>query len=636
MLIDLSHQDWQLAGWRPNAWMLRPSTELAGIHVPEVGPVPARIPASVQQILHQANVIQDWNVGLNSNSCEWIEHRHWEFFTQLEPIVAGTPVRLEADGLDHSGWILVDKEIVGTFTGSLRPHAFDLAEALADGKPHRLAIIFDEPPREQGQLGFSSRSQYLKPRFNYSWDWTPRIVTVGIWDRLALRVGPIVGEVVTLRTELLENLKSGRIHFKVSSTASAELRMKIHDVEQRIQLAAGVNEGTVDVANVSPWFPTGLGEQTLYDLSLWIGSECIHRVEVGFKRVRWLPCEGAPADAIPWICEINGKPIFLQGVNWTPVRSDFHSVARGDYQRLIDLYRGMGVNCLRVWGGAYLEREMFFEMCDHAGILVWQEFPLSSSGVDNAAPTDPPVIAELSEIATSYIRRRGHHACKLMWCGGNELCGEPGHNRDTTPNDLSHPALAALNDVVQREDPGVRFVPSSPSGPSFSGDAKHVGKGVHHDVHGPWTLHESIEEYREYWANDDALFRSEVGCPGAEPVDLLYKFRGKCEVWPPRRENPYWVHSSLWWLQWDRFKDALSDLAPQEALAKYVELSQALQAEALSIAAKACRDRFPRCGGFLVWMGHDAFPCPANTSIIDFLQQPKPAYFALRDVFTAP
>jgi beta-mannosidase len=220
-----------------------------------------------------------------------------------------------------------------------------------------------------------------------------------------------------------------------------------------------------------------------------------------------------------------------------------------------------------------------------------------------------------------------------MWCGGNELCGEVGHNRDTTPNDLSHPALKAMADVVEREDPGVRYVPTSPTGPNFMADETKVGQGVNHDVHGPWNIKEPIEKYREYWAKDDALFRSEVGCPSTESLELLHKYRGTCEVWPPLRENPYWAHSSLWWMQWDRFKDQLAHLAPLDALTKYVELSQALQAEALTIAASSCKNRFPKCGGFLVWMGHDAFPCPANTAIIDFAQQPKPAYHALAKVF---
>jgi len=54
---------------------------------------------------------------------------------------------------------------------------------------------------------------------------------------------------------------------------------------------------------------------------------------------------------------------------------------------------------------------------------------------------------------------------------------------------------------------------------------------------------------------------------------------------------------------------------------------------ALSLAASACMSRFPRCGGFIVWMGHDCFPCTANTSIVDLNGQPKPAAIALGKIF---
>ena len=33
---------------------------------------------------------------------------------------------------------------------------------------------------------------------------------------------------------------------------------------------------------------------------------------------------------------------------------------------------------------------------------------------------------------------------------------------------------------------------------------------------------------------------------------------------------------------------------------------------------KACKDRFPSCGGAILWCGHDCFPCAVNTSIVDF------------------
>ena len=34
----------------------------------------------------------------------------------------------------------------------------------------------------------------------------------------------------------------------------------------------------------------------------------------------------------------------------------------------------MGMNMIRLWAGAACAREPFYEACDDAGILVWQEF----------------------------------------------------------------------------------------------------------------------------------------------------------------------------------------------------------------------------------------------------------------------
>ncbi|MHB1001132.1 MAG: hypothetical protein ACYC27_17960 [Armatimonadota bacterium] len=44
-------------------------------------------------------------------------------------------------------------------------------------------------------------------------------------------------------------------------------------------------------------------------------------------------------------------------------------------------------------------------------------------------------------------------------------------------------------------------------------------------------------------------------------------------------------------------------------------------------------NRFPKCGGVILWMGHDCFPCPANTSVVDFNGDPKPAAIAISKIF---
>ena len=86
--------------------------------------------------------------------------------------------------------------------------------------------------------------------------------------------------------------------------------------------------------------------------------------------------------AAPWLFEVNGREIFVQGINWTPLRSDPAGADRADYQHRIAIYRDMGVNLFRVWGGAGCEQECFYELCDEAGIMVWQEFPARGAVLD--------------------------------------------------------------------------------------------------------------------------------------------------------------------------------------------------------------------------------------------------------------
>src|SRR5205085_304947 len=142
-----------------------------------------------------------------------------------------------------------------------------------------------------------------------------------------------------------------------------------------------------------------------------------------------------------------------------------------------------------------------------------------------------------------------------------------------------------------------------------------------------------IETAREYWAKDDANFRSETGMPGASDLALMKKYAGDEKLWPPAVDNPFWQHTSLWWLQYELFKRELKGRKPKAALRKFVKLSQTMQAEILEMAARSCKSRFPACGAFIVWMGHDAFPTMINTSVVDFDGNPKPAYYALQRVF---
>jgi beta-mannosidase len=159
---------------------------------------------------------------------------------------------------------------------------------------------------------------------------------------------------------------------------------------------------------------------------------------------------------------------------------------------------------------------------------------------------------------------------------------------------------------------------------------------LHHDVHGPWALPGgSLESARRYWEQDDALFRSEVGAPGASGKDIIERYSGGIPTMPASADNPLWRRSS-WWIEWDEFIAAREADAGEPTLSEFVDWSATRQADALELAARAVKRRFPRAGGFIVWMGHDCFPCTANTAVLDFNGRMKPAAHALARVFHTP
>jgi beta-mannosidase len=183
---------------------------------------------------------------------------------------------------------------------------------------------------------------------------------------------------------------------------------------------------------------------------------------------------------------------------------------------------------------------------------------------------------------------------------------------------------------VRRLDPGRRFIPTSPCGPRFAVSLQDIGKGLHHCVHGPWDLPGTMAEWRGFWEKSDAMFHAEAGVPGASDAALIRQCCGDRAL-PADESHPVWRHAASWWLQW---KSYLVDGGNPQSLDDYVRWSQSRQAKGLSIAMAACMRRFPRCGGLIVWMGHDAFPCPVNTAILDYHGRLKPAARALRNVLS--
>lgn len=649
-VYDVSVLDWKLWGYRPNYWKMDfDFAKLSGKWA-EFSDIDFDIPGSIQMALKNASEIEDWNIGLNSKDIEWIENRDW-LVGSIIPDAWTTERKdkqflLTCKGLDYKGMIFVNGKEAGRFNNAFIPYTFDITDKLTD-KNNSLVIVFECPPSYLGQIGYTSQIKDWKPRFNYGWDWIPRIVQTGIWDDVFFMVKDKKAASLS-HIQVLTNADKredkGSLSIKAEPDNRAlkgKVKVELTDSDGKEVLSETILAGNLssgmkwDDIPVKRWFPNGLGEQILYNLQVTLldekGALCQQNsYRIGFRNLQWLPTEGASDDADHWLCAVNNQPFFLQGINWTPIRPNFADLKESDYRRLLASYKKMGINAIRVWGGGFPEKDWLYDICDEMGILIWQDFPLSSSGLENYPPEGEKEIYEISEIVEHYVMRLEHHPSLMLWCGGNELY----QKGDVAPITDSHKMIAAMKKVVTLLDPTRKFVPASPSGPTISNDPSLYGQGMSWDVHGPWKLPISQtsnywESVKNFWTKNDAMMHSEAGVPGAMSVEMMVKYKGEYDLLPANTENPLWRNVN-WWIQWD---DYIAEGKDPDNLTEYVAWSQKRQSDGLSIAVKAAKQRFPRCGGFFIWMGHDSFPCMENTSIFDFEGNPKPVVKELTKIF---
>ena len=321
-------------------------------------------------------------------------------------------------------------------------------------------------------------------------------------------------------------------------------------------------------------------------------------------------------------------PIPVRGVNWVPLSPFYGTVTKENYRRQLTTLRDMNITLIRVWGGALLESETFYDLCDELGILVWQEFPQSSSGIENAACSDPDFIEDLLKVARVDILRRRSRACLAFWCGGNEL-----YYDDYRPQGLEHPTLLALHDAVKEYDGARLYLPASPSGP-VPGSMDYIGTGKLHDTHGPWNYAAGPYHYYHECNRNDSLLHSEVGAPSASRMEILEQYLGEAKLWPPTKENRYWLTRGAWWLHMDQMREWFGEFdGEQRDINVYARAFRFVQAEALRYVTSSIRYAADKKAGIIIWMGNEPFPNAANTSLLEFDGCPKPAYYEMKRMF---
>ena len=501
------------------------------------GWLPARVPGSVIDDLWRAGELSDPYHELNSRLAEWVPERAWIYRRRIEGVAA---VRFE--GVDHAATVFVDGEEVAQHEGAFTP--FDVR--LPAGE-HLLAVVVHPAPESEPQVGRTSRVRVHKSRMGYGWDFCPRMIHQGIW-RPVLR----------------------------DPTSEALPRVTLVDGVGTVELDGEI---ALRVEEPELWWPNGMGEQRLYRAGDF---------DVGFRTIA---LDG-------YRIVVNGVTTSIKGWNWVPVDALYGVPRPEKVARLLGLAARSGANLIRVWGGGLIETREFYELCDRLGLLVWQEFAQSSSGIESVPSDDPAFVRLMVDDARRIVPRLRRHPSLAIWCGGNELTA-----------DDSAPVLGALRDVVRELDPERAWLPTSPLGDR--------------DVHGPWE-HQGLRRHYEHFDAHTSLLHSEFGVEGMTNRAALEALIDEEQRWPADRTNPVYEHLGAWWnnapLVQELFGGRIADVETMR------RASQWLQYEGLRYAVEAT---LRRGAGAIPWQLNESYPNAWCTCSIDYHAVPKAAYYGV-------
>lgn len=599
--------------------------------------VPAKVPGAVQLDWAAAEGWPPFYEGTNYKDYEWMEDRFWSYRAVFDAPALSGDQRLffVCLGVDYRFEVRLDGVKLHEQEGMFTPFEVDLTDRLVSGAKLDI-VVFPAPRRPGAERGRAEASQSCKPAVGYGWDWHPRLIPLGIWDEAFLEVRPTLhirrAETVCRLPVPQEGrpLQADVCLRAVLSQPGGLLRWLVRDpagelvAERTLRAETGDVELRLALDNPALWWPNGHGEPALYTseaLLLGEDGQMLDRTvsRFGARSVRLVMHEGAWDEPSsfpksrsdpPITLEINGRRLFAKGTNWVPPDIFPGTLDKGRYEELLEMARDAHMNLIRSWGGGIVNKEIFFDLCDEKGLLVWQEFPLACNDYE----ATPDYMNVLDRESRSIIERLRSHACLALWCGGNELFNGWSGMTDQSP------ALRLLNRNCFELDPETPFLPTSPV----------TGMGHGHYVFRDVSTGDEVFQLM-YAASCTAY--TEFGIPSPAGVEQLTAFLPAEELYPPRRGGAWEAHHAFGaWEEDTWLCEGLIEhyFGPHRTLEELVERGQLLQSEGYKCVYEEARRQKPKCSMALNWCFNEAWPAAANNSLVCWPAVPKPALAAVK------
>ncbi|WP_182113443.1 MULTISPECIES: glycoside hydrolase family 2 protein [unclassified Actinotalea] len=612
--------------------------------------VPATVPGSAHTDLLAAGLIPDPYLDRNESALVWAHRTDWRYTTAFAATAPADDERVDlvAHGLDTVATVELNGTEVARTANMHRSYRVDVRSLLADGE-NALTVSFrsalEHAEEVERQLGRRDHvydhpfNMVRKMACSFGWDWGPDLQTAGIWRPIGLerwrvarlaQVRPLVtvdgatGRVVVYATVERSGLGDDDVDLVLSAEVAGQ--------RAEVVVPAGSTDGVVEltVPDVDLWWPRGYGQQPLHDLVVEVarpGGEVLARVErrIGFRTVE---VDQTPDEhGTPFTLVVNGRPVFVKGANWIPDDHFLTRIDRDRYARRIAQATDANMNLLRIWGGGIYEDHDFYELCDEAGVLVWQDFLFACSSYAE----EEPIRGEVEAEARENVVRLMHHPSLVIWNGANENVwgywdwGWPEQLEGRTWGlgyyaDLFPAVLAEL-------DPTRPYSLNSP----FTPGSTDTGTHPNHPDHG--THHEwECWNRRDYvhYRDDVPRFCSEFGWQG--PATWATLTRSVPADALSQESEAFLLHQKAEDGNGKLNRGLEPHLPVPEDFEDWHWATSLNQARAVRYAVEHYRSWWPRTAGSVVWQLNDCWPV-TSWAAVDGDERPKPLWYALRAAY---
>ncbi len=613
----------------------------------------ANVPGGVHTDLLALNCIPDPFVGDNERRLAWVAEKDWEYIRSFDvqpQVLERKHVWLVCDGLDTLATLTLNGQVLGSTSNMFRQYRWDV-KSLLKAEGNELLIRFDSAVNHVAQkqtvrtmLGVSQAiiggPHIRKAPCQFGWDWGPQLPPIGIWK--------------DIRLEAFDSARIDEVHlrqFHVDGVVKVEARLEVENWTPGLSASMQITapDGTVhtasaplelethnrlelDIENPMLWWPNGLGEQPLYRVEIKLNeSDSVldeKEYQLGLRTIELRQAEDEWGRGFTFV--VNGQPFFAKGSDWIPADSFPTRITEASLEGLIRSASESHQNMLRVWGGGFYEDELFYDLCDRYGILIWQDFIFSCS----IYPLDEPEFLENVRIEViENVRRIRHRASLALWCGNNEM------EQGWAEWNWNKPELQDLKAAYDRffhhtlgewctaEDPDHTYWPSSPSSdiPFENPNGQIQGDAHYWDV---WHGRKPFTAYR----NQYPRFMSEFGFQALPPMETIRTYAPESE----------WNMTSYIMEQHQKNASGNSLMVGQmldtfrlpKDFESLVYLSMVLQAEGIRYGVEHWRRHTNRVSGTLYWQLNDCWPV-ASWSSLDYFGRWKALHYAARR-FYAP